>query len=181
MISAGIAFGGYTDELKIGDVLVSEQVIPYEIKRSGINQEQYRGPVPEAGPVLVNRFTNARGWEFKQPNGYSCKVKPGALLSGETLLDNLDEKVRLFTSHPTAIGGEMEETGIYAAASRHETTVEWIIVKAVCDWADGSKKAKGDSYQPLAAAASFSLIKFVLSLPNSLSDLSKPDRIRSKS
>ena len=172
VIAVGIGFGGYTSKLKIGDVLVSEQIIPYELKRVGVTNEQYRGPIPEAGPVLLNRFTSALGWNFERPDGYNCIVRPGPLLSGESLLDNLDEKVRLFQEHPTAIGGEMEAVGIYAAASRHGTTKEWIIVKAVCDWADGTKKAKGDDYQPLAAAASLSLVKFVLSLPNALSDLS---------
>jgi nucleoside phosphorylase len=98
--------------------------------------------------------------------------KVGPLLSGETLLDSLDDKVRLFKEHPTAIGGEMEAVGIYAAASRHEANKEWIIVKAVCDWGDGTKKASGDAYHPLAAAASLSLVKFVLSTPEALTELS---------
>lgn len=171
VIAVGIAFGGYTDKLRMGDVLVSEQVIPYEVKRVGVGSQQYRGPIPEAGPILLSRFTNAVGWEFKRPDGYSCKVKPGPLLSGETLLDNLDEKVRLFLAHPTAIGGEMEAAGISAAASRHGTSREWIIIKAVCDWGDGTKKARGNAYHPLAAAASLSLVKYVLSAPDALKDL----------
>jgi nucleoside phosphorylase len=167
----GIAFGGYTDQLHIGDILVSEQVIPYEIRRADPAGDEYRGPIPEAGPILLNRFTNALGWEFKRPDGYVCKVKAGPLLTGDTLLDNLDEKVRLFSEHPTAIGGEMEAAGLYAAASRHEASKEWIVVKAVCDWADGTKKTTRDSYHPLAAAVSLSLVKFVLSIPNVLTDL----------
>jgi len=178
LIAVGIAFGGYTSELRIGDVLVSEQIIPYEIRRVGSGGAQYRGPIPEAGPVLLNRFSNPTGWEFKRPDGRICKVKSGPLLSGETLLDDIDEKVRLFSEQPTSIGGEMEAAGIYAAATRHDTKCEWIIVKAVCDWADGTKKAKGDAYQPLAAASSLSLVEFVLSLPDALIDL-RPQTQRS--
>jgi nucleoside phosphorylase len=172
VIAVGVAFGGYTNQLKIGDVLVSEQVIPYDIQRLGATSQQFRGPIPEAGPILLNRFANARGWDFERPDGHSCRVKVGPLLSGETLLDSLDDKVRLFEEHPTAIGGEMEAVGIYAAASRHEANKEWIIVKAVCDWGDGTKKASGDAYHPLAAAASLSLVKFVLSTPEALTELS---------
>lgn len=119
----------------------------------------------------MNRFSNVLGWEFKRPDGYACRVKPGPLLSGDTLLDNLDEKVRLFSQHPTAIGGEMEGAGLYAAASRHGANKEWIVVKAVCDWADGTKKATRDSYHALVAASSLSLVKHVLSLPDALTDL----------
>jgi nucleoside phosphorylase/GNAT superfamily N-acetyltransferase len=173
VIAVGIAFGGYTDQLKMCDVLISDQVIPYEMKRSGA-REQYRGPVPEAGPVLLSRFANVVGWDHRRPDGRACMVKVGPLLSGETLLDNLDEKVRLFSEHPSAIGGEMEAAGIYAAADRHEAQKEWIVVKSVCDWADGTKKARGDSYQPSAAEAAMSLVKHVLLLPDVLVDLKRP-------
>lgn len=117
VIGVGIAFGGYTDQLKMNDGLVSEQVIPYEIRRAGA-ADQYRGPIPEAGPTLLGRFSDVTGWTFLRPDGGACSVKVGPMLSGETLLDNLDEKVRLFSEHRTAIGGEMEAARIYAAASR---------------------------------------------------------------
>lgn len=175
VIGVGIAFGGYTDQLKMNDVLVSEQVIPYEIRRAG-DRDQYRGPIPEASPTLLSRFSNVTGWTYLRPDGRACSVKVGPLLSGETLLDNLDEKVRLFSEHSTAIGGEMEAAGIYAAASREGAKKEWIIVKAVCDWADGTKKARGDVYQPVAAEAAMSLVTFVLSIPDVLANLSTARR-----
>lgn len=39
---------------------------------------------------------------------------------------------------PEAPGGEMEGTGLYSAAQRKK--VDWLLVKAVCDWADGKKE-----------------------------------------
>lgn len=60
-------------------------------------------------------------------------------------------------SYPQAIGGEIEGVGLAAAAVRHG--VPWIIVKAICDWADGEKHKK---HQPLAAAAAVSLVHHVL-------------------
>jgi nucleoside phosphorylase len=178
VIGVGIAFGGYTDDLKMNDVLVSDLVIPYEMRRAGARDE-YRGPKPEAGPTLLSRFSNATGWTYARPDGRACNVKIGPLLSGESLLDNLDEKVELFASHPTAIGGEMEAAGIYAAASHEGAKKESIVVKAVCDWADGTKKARGDAYQPVAADAAMSLVTFVLSMPDVLGNLTNAARLRS--
>jgi len=68
-----------------------------------------------------------------------------------------------------AIGGEMEGAGVAAAAARTKT--EWILVKAVCDWADGQKH---DGYQEMAAAASASLVHAVLSEPDALHGLTPP-------
>ena len=41
----------------------------------------------------------------------------------------------------------MEAAGIYAAAARNN--LEWAVVKAICDWGDGSKN---DNSQTIAAA-----------------------------
>jgi hypothetical protein len=51
----------------------------------------------------------------------------------------------------------MEGAGLYAACE--EAHVDWILVKAICDWADGQKELAADVAQPLAAqnAATFVL------------------------
>ena len=76
----------------------------------------------------------------------------GAILSGEKLIDDKSFKQSILEQYPTAIGGEMEGSGLWASADRHRK--EWLVVKGVCDWADGEKN---DYYQDLAATASVSL------------------------
>jgi nucleoside phosphorylase len=66
----------------------------------------------------------------------------------------------LFERHPYAIGGEMEGVGLAAAAERERC--EWILVKGICDWADGEKS---DNHQGFAAASCVSLVRHVLSQP----------------
>ena len=44
----------------------------------------------------------------------------------------------LKTPYPNAIGGEMEGTGAYGAAERRSVPI--LLVKGICDWADGHKK-----------------------------------------
>ncbi len=43
----------------------------------------------------------------------------------------------------------MEGMGLYDAAS--EKHVDWILIKAICDWADGNKGRNKDENQQLAA------------------------------
>lgn len=78
-------------------------------------------------------------------------------------------KLLIRKAHPRGV--LTRDSRAIRSGKRHEANKEWIVVKAVCDWADGTKKTTRDNYHPLAAAASLSLVKFVISLPNAFSDL----------
>jgi nucleoside phosphorylase len=49
---------------------------------------------------------------------------------------------------PTAKGGEMEGAGLYAACQ--DKGVEWILIKSICDFADGYKVSGKREKQALA-------------------------------
>lgn len=162
VVMVGFAYGKDSEKQKIADILVSSQVINLGPKRRG-KKTIYRGARVEPGPTLLNRFRDAMGWQFKRPDGSQCDIIIGPILSEEDLIDNLDHKKSLLEQFPDAIGGEMEGAGVYAAADRQR--IEWIIIKGICDWADGNKDKE---HQPLAAAAAVSLVHFVLSEPDVL-------------
>ncbi|HVS34309.1 MAG TPA: hypothetical protein VMS17_01940 [Gemmataceae bacterium] len=159
IIMAGVAYGRNPERQKIGDVLVSERVIAYEPERVGVEQSISRGQQFLAGTRLLDRFKNtAVDWCFRDPTGANCTSHFGPILSGEKLVDNPDFKAKLFQTHPNAIGGEMEGVGLAASAEREKR--EWILVKAICDWADG---AKTDQHQLFAAASAVSFVQHLLS------------------
>jgi len=161
VIMVGIAFGKDPERQRIGDVLISERIIAYEPVRVGADASISRGQHFPAGARLTDRFRNyTLGWEFRDPIGGRCEPRPGPILSGEKLVDNADFKALLFEQHPYAIGGEMEGVGLAAAAAREGC--EWILVKGICDWADGEKT---ENHQAFAAASSISLVRHVLSQP----------------
>jgi nucleoside phosphorylase len=83
----------------------------------------------------------------------------GLVLSGEKLVNDPEFLKQLRKLEPDAIGGEMEGAGLYVAAS--EKKVDWILVKAICDWADGSKD---DSAQVLAANNAANFVLYALQL-----------------
>jgi nucleoside phosphorylase len=157
VIAVGIAFGRDPVKQQIGNVLVSERIIPYEPQRVGQTSNENRGCEAPARTVLLNRFRNVVGWSFNAPDGRKCGIQVGAILSGEKLVDNPDFKKELFERYPTAIGGEMEGAGVAAAAERERC--EWIVVKAICDWGDGTKTKH---HQGFAAASSVDLVEHVL-------------------
>ncbi|OLT61157.1 5'-methylthioadenosine/S-adenosylhomocysteine nucleosidase family protein [Moorena bouillonii] len=158
ILMVGIAFGKDGQKQNIGDVLVASQIISYEPQRVGENEEIiYRGSHPPSNTTLLNRFENVHDWKFKGIDDVPCKIRHGAILSGEKLVDEPEFKAKLFKQFPQAIGGEMEGTGLSSACMR--VSKPWILVKSICDWADGKKHSK---YQPLAARASASLVHHVL-------------------
>lgn len=169
IIAVGIAFGIDPNKQEIGDVLVSKTVSAYEPQRVQDDLIISRGVIAESGLHLFNRFINVEGWEFQRPDGSLVKLRAGQLLSGDKLVDSSKFKRQLLVQYPEAIGGEMEGAGLYAAAERAK--VEWIIVKGICDWADGSKDKQ---HQRLAAAAAVSLVEHVLKDENAIADLRRP-------
>lgn len=162
IIMLGIAYGVNNKNQKIGDVIVSESVIPHDIVRVSPNEHEYRCNIPPAGVILLNRFKNGyNDWFFPIQKKNNAKVIFGKMLSSEKLIDNKKFRDILSKKFPGVVGGEMEGVGLATAA--HEAKLEWIIVKAICDFADGHKSQNKTVNQKLAAAASVDLCEHVMS------------------
>jgi nucleoside phosphorylase len=157
VVMVGIAFGVDRDKQNIGDILISSQILDYELQRVGTNTGNKlvivpRGDRPSASPRMLSRFrAAAKYWHAPSI------IRFGLVLSGAKLVDNQDFRTQLLNFGPEAIGGEMEGAGLYAAAQRKK--IDWILAKAICDWADGSKKQDESQHQKEAAenAARFTI------------------------
>jgi nucleoside phosphorylase len=148
VIMVGIAFGTNPYTQRIGDVLVSKQLYDYGHQRFGTNHDGTpevisRGDRVTCSIRLLDRCRSASiDWRRPPTQGHKRKQRRtqvlfGTILSGEKLIDNAGLRDQLLIHEPGAIGGEMEGVGLYSAAQNLK--VEWILVKAICDWADGNK------------------------------------------
>jgi nucleoside phosphorylase len=150
VIAVGIAFGADKGKQNIGEVLVSKQLRPYELQRTG-EQIILRDDKPHATARLINHFEL-----FAQTEKWTvAKVRSGVMLSGEKLVDDVNYRDQLLELENEAVGGEMEGAGLYVSCQEHK--VDWIVIKAICDWADGGKGYRKESRQKQAAlnAANF--------------------------
>jgi nucleoside phosphorylase len=154
VIAVGIAFGNKDKEQQIGDILVSEIIVPYENQRIGAESIIPRGPRLPATPRLL-QIAKMAELEWKQ--GGNVPIHFGPILSGSKLVDNLEFRNHLFELAPEAIGGEMEGSGLSDVAYLEKR--DWILIKSICDWADGNKGEDKKKRQALAAenAARFTL------------------------
>ncbi|XSS51603.1 pentapeptide repeat-containing protein [Propionibacteriaceae bacterium Y1923] len=157
IIGVGIAFGVDERKQSIGDVLVGNQVIGYELGKVRNGEILLRGPRPPSSPLLRNRF-----WDWHQtlpdPDAWP-KVRFGALLSGNRLIDDIDYRDGLVElAKQEVIGGEMEALGVHHAAEQH--AFDWIVVKAICDWGDGKKGGPSKEQDQKEAAANAAKVVF---------------------
>jgi nucleoside phosphorylase len=180
VIAVGVAFGVDEETQALGTILVSTQLCPYENAKIATDKQssvfsslmkkptpvrtfvgqafvdighrlmgqpravfQARGDRPSASSRLVSYF---RGTSY---NWSDSLVKFGHLLTGEKLVDNLAFRNQLVSVFPTSIGGEMEAAGLAVSAADNKT--DWIVIKAICDWADGNKKQEKEQRQEQSA------------------------------
>ncbi|PYQ25912.1 MAG: hypothetical protein DMF56_26275 [Acidobacteria bacterium] len=158
VIMVGIAFGIDDKKHAIGDVLVAHRIMLYDLQRRGTDKAGNlkvvaRGDRPSSSPRLFNWLRMASlAWDSSKG-----RVDFGLFLCGDHLIDNKKYRAQLLKLEAEAIGGEMEGGGLYAACQNGK--VDWILVKAISDWADGKKDADRDARQQKAArnAAAFVL------------------------
>jgi nucleoside phosphorylase len=147
VIGVGVAFGIDETTQPIGQLLLSQKITSYELQRIGTDADgsmvaTQRGPTVESSPRLLGRFRDGHLGRL------GIDILSGEILSGEKLIDNPRFKQILLDRFPEAIGGEMEGAGVQAASGR--SGVDWIIVKAVCDYAE--HKSYRTQERQLAAA-----------------------------
>ena len=149
VIMLGVAFGMNQLTQDVGEILVSKQIVLYEPQRVSVadGAEKFvpRGSRVDASTRLLSHF---RAAELHWDNCIA-KVEFGLMVSGEKLVDSVVFRQQLLEMEPEAIGGEMEGAGLYAACQR--SRVDWILVKAVCDYADGNKSTNKTERQLIAA------------------------------
>jgi len=157
VIMVGIAFGVDPEKQDLGTVLVSRQIQQYEVQRVGTESEHVRIiPRGDRATASVRLLSLIRAASV----GLQRVPVFGLLLSGEKLVDNEAYRTLLTQFEPEAVGGEMEGGGLYVAAL--EEKVDWLVVKAICDWADGSKGQDKRRRQRLAAGRAASLVMAAL-------------------
>lgn len=160
VIAVGIAFGLDETKQNIGDVLVSTHVQDYELGR--LNQDGTltpRGDKPSSADVLRNRLRQTDTTETRRTKEWP-KVRFGLVLTGQKLVDNLDYRESLKALFTEAIGGEMEGIGLYVSASAAK--VDWIVVKAICDWGHDKNQVDKDVWQKIAAKNAARVLKAAL-------------------
>ncbi|CAB4005833.1 5 -methylthioadenosine S-adenosylhomocysteine nucleosidase-like isoform X16 [Paramuricea clavata] len=145
---------------KLSDVVISAKLATYDDRKfKADGTVVYRGTKPNVSKNMARLIINAaHGWKppLKDPKSLDVEVHHDAvMLSGSDLVNNRERRQELLNSFPDALGLEMEGAGLYAAV--YDLGIEWAVIKAVSDFADGSKE-KTKLWQPFASAMAASVV-----------------------
>lgn len=164
VVMVGIAFGVDESRQKIGDVLVSDKILPYDSQKLLEDRTQYKELPKEVGFQLLNAFREYRGWLHSLPGNKHSEVFVGSVLTGSRLVNNYAYRQKLVKDFADykPVGGEMEAQGIYSMCRLHGVT-EWIIVKAICDWGYNKNTSDKQINQVVAAEAAVDYCYYVFS------------------
>jgi nucleoside phosphorylase len=156
IIAVGIAWGAKDKEgQQIGDILISTHLRDSQHHKITPDGVIPRGTIQAANGTVVKTF-------LQSATSLGKRASEGLMISIETLFD--DEKERdkfLHADHDQPIGGEMEGSGLLMALRKvTDRRVDWLVVKAICDW--GFKKnenlALKEGYQRTAAKNAAELV-----------------------
>ncbi|MET8996477.1 hypothetical protein [Amycolatopsis sp. NPDC004169] len=175
-ISAGIEEAG--DDLRLGDVVVPDQIVGYERAKVRPHEVERRYEVVQPSWKLLQaaRGLAPREWALdvaaSRPDGHGGRVVPcahfGPVFSGEKIVADETTVPELRKAWPKAVGLEMEAFGAGIAAYRGHP--EFLMVKAVSDFAD---PAKGDDWHAYAAE---SAARFAVALLRNPAIQPEPER-----
>jgi len=154
VVLTGICFGLWSRELDggdqdLGDIVISEYVQNADHRRVTTERTLWRGERVQATRALLAAFRAAtHGWT-------GPRVHAGTVLSANVLADSTPFRDELRREFPEASAGEMELTGLYAAAANHRCG--WIMAKGISDWGAGG--LTDDTRQVAANAAATFVVR----------------------
>jgi nucleoside phosphorylase len=148
-----------SDDVRLGDVLVPDQVVGYELGKvtPGGTARRYEAYRPDIELLSRARSIQPGEWVHTiatpRPD-QSVRTYPlvhvGPVLSGDKVVADPAALDRLRLAWPQAVGVEMESLGVALAAYRNGPG--FLVVKAISDFADNAKDDDWHRYSAEAAA-----------------------------
>lgn len=148
---------------KLGDVVISSKLITYAYTKKRKCGIEERGSVVPPNKYMAGLIKGAgAGWKAPLKNEKDLEVavrSDGVFLSGPEVIDDPKSQKELKMRFPQGTAIEMEGEGLYTAAHKHG--IEWLVIKGVSDFADGSKSST-DSWRPFASVMAASVVFHML-------------------
>ncbi|KAL9979331.1 hypothetical protein ACROYT_G016979 [Oculina patagonica] len=148
VFSVGACSGLSRGKVKLGDVVVS----------SKLTTPVYKTPASrDIGPLIRHA---ADGWNAPLANPDALEVRVHC--DGEVLSRPEAVGEDIIQRCPEALAVELEGEGVFAAA--HDLKTEWVVVKGIKDYADGSQPSS-DEWGRFASVMAASVVANILSDP----------------
>ncbi|KEY51266.1 hypothetical protein EN41_06105 [Agrobacterium tumefaciens] len=171
VVMCGIAGGLHPGKQRLGDVVISTDVVYYELGKVRENGLERRPVSYMSDPLLIDRAMHMHlgsAWRARLPqrpdNCASSATVPAVhfapVASGDKVIASEADVKSLILLHPKLAAVEMEGGGVAASAMAAARRIGFFMVRSICDFADDSKN---DNWQKYAAHAAASFLSDFLS------------------
>ncbi|MET3982536.1 hypothetical protein [Streptomyces sp. PvR034] len=171
----GVGGGIHDEHARIGNVIVSTEVVYYENRKvhplGGVSRRGEHRQAPAQVVHAVNAFFTAHGTpvringQLPSRSSQEYEVYPGLIGSGEAVIADRDSDIRRYLAHynEKVLAVDMEAGGLsqyWQENSVHDgTNPGWIVIRGVSDNADA---AKGHAHHELAARNAARVLRILL-------------------
>lgn len=148
VLLVGIAGGLARAGVKLGDILIAEQIVDYELQKLTPGDERIRWKTHAVAPQLLEaakHFTDdrwVRAIAAKRPVPGAPERRFGAIATGDKVIAN-DWMEKHRGVWDRLVGVEMEAGGTAIAASQSANSPRFFMIRGVSDLADGEKDTAG--------------------------------------
>lgn len=162
----GIAGGIAARDISLGDILISDQIVDYELQKITPQGAQVRWDVHRADPRLLTACNNFLddSWQktmrVERPDESTPKRHTGPIASGDKVVAFKKVMNRYSKTWPKLIGVEMEAAGVATATFQSPESPGFFMVRCTSDLADENKDSPNtEQWRSYAcdAAASFTI------------------------
>lgn len=169
LVFVGIA-GGIRDDVSIGDVVISDEIILYDARRETADGPRRRGQTQAIGPALrhrINDYFVQFGNGIDVPDGARARVFAGPIGSGGAVVTDERSEIRRylleFNEKTLAVETESAELAqaFYLDEGDAAAPRAWLAIRGISDHAD---RAKGHRDHQLAADNAAAVMRQLLPL-----------------
>jgi nucleoside phosphorylase len=145
VVLVGIAGGISKNGANLGDLLISDQIVDYELQKLHADRDEPRYEVHRADPRLLGGAQNFTGESWlklvrtKRPRKGKSEIRFGPIATGDKVDARGNFLAKHYTAFPKMIGIEMEAGGVASASFSSANPPRFFMIRGVSDLADGDK------------------------------------------
>ncbi|CAH3117385.1 unnamed protein product, partial [Pocillopora meandrina] len=161
VFSVGHCSGMNQESTNLGDVVLSEKLTTFsyqKVTKDGKNFCGFTTPVSRDITELIECASHGWNPPLENPKERKVEVLCGEVLSGTEVVQAGWRRDELVKSFPEAIAIETEGEGVFSAA--HELKMEWVVIKGISGYADGTETK--ETWQTFASVTAASLVVSIL-------------------
>ncbi|MGM8364660.1 5'-methylthioadenosine/S-adenosylhomocysteine nucleosidase [Virgibacillus sp. W0181] len=161
VINTGSA-GGFAKELQVGDIVISTEVVHYDVDVTAFKYAH--GQVPGM-PATLPADTELVSKAIDAVKGLNLQYKTGLIATGDSFIDNEKQSSYILGKFPTMIAAEMEAAAI--AQVSYQYNKAFVIIRALSDIAGKQSSIAFDEFLETAAKnAAMLIMKIIKEIPS---------------